>query len=428
MITKSDTMKEKTIFNKISSVHERKIVDNFNGIEELVNYIKSENRPEVPLIKKARKIGKGTDKYSAMKKQSPCVIINFNHDKEVNGSTIIKPTGYMYIDIDNRDFFPDDITHVAAYWKSISNIGYSLVLKVKGLNQDYLKEQYKCVCKHLNLPYDDAAVSKDRLTFLSYDPDAFYNERVEELDINTLFNIPTSSKNQIESFTNSIKPNKKSAHFDNLNNPIHPNYSTRNEQSDLKFDNLQEVLNELGIVPVFNELGVFDIGYNVEYVKLGIYESIPKGKRHKTLSSYISNFIAINPGISYKHFLNLLGKINRENCKPPLSHNDIEDIVKYAFSNKDKFKPHKNKKTRFLFNTNIEIDKKEKAKYINTVLGKKRSENTYNKIKEIIKNWNIKKEGKITKIAVAKKSGVSRNSVTKYWNDIQNEITINIKL
>ncbi|MCB0744096.1 MAG: hypothetical protein KDC67_09340 [Ignavibacteriae bacterium] len=226
------------MINKINSITNRKIVDNFNDIEAVINYVRDNQRPEYKYIEKARSFGKGTDEYDTLKRNKiPCAIINFEHDKYVKRSTLLKPTGYMYLDIDDECDLDFDLNYVHAYWRSLSNNGYSVVLKVKGLNDNHLKESYRYVGDLLDVGYDKAAISKDRVTVLSYDPNAYFNNDSVVIDLSSI------------EFTQ--HSNKKSFYL---------GYDCDGDK--IRLDNREEVIIEKGIVLNYNEDGLFDLGKN----------------------------------------------------------------------------------------------------------------------------------------------------------------------
>src|SRR5690606_29434466 len=89
------------------------------------------------------------------------------------------PTGYLYIDVDGCLDIDLYSPYISAYWKSLSGTGYSIVVAVKGLTKKNYKEATLEVSEVLDLPIDKGAISIDRLTCISYDPDAYYNPNAE---------------------------------------------------------------------------------------------------------------------------------------------------------------------------------------------------------------------------------------------------------
>src|SRR5699024_978387 len=151
--------------NIINSITNRQISSNIT-LEGLVDFIKNPNSPHVPFINSARSFGKGSVAYDSIKKNNiPCAILNFNHSKGyVKGNTVSKPTGYLYIDVDNSLDVDLSSDHISAYWKSLSGTGYSIVVAVKGLTKSNYKSATIEVSDLLDLPLDKGAISIDRVT------------------------------------------------------------------------------------------------------------------------------------------------------------------------------------------------------------------------------------------------------------------------
>ena len=83
----------------------------------LVEYIRNPDIPHLEKVKAARLAGKGTTQYEYIKEnQIPCAILNFTHTKGyVKGNTVNKPTGYLYLDVDNNTNINLTSPHIAAY-------------------------------------------------------------------------------------------------------------------------------------------------------------------------------------------------------------------------------------------------------------------------------------------------------------------------
>ena len=61
------------------------------------------------------------------------------------------------------------------------------MVKVQGLTKYNYKEATKDIAESLGYEYDRAAVSIDRVTVLSHDPNAYYNEDVEIFDVRGMY-------------------------------------------------------------------------------------------------------------------------------------------------------------------------------------------------------------------------------------------------
>ncbi len=322
------TEKNKVKFNVVEAFTKRKITRNFNSLEELTNYIKSEDRKELKQIKEARSYGKGSKEYDKIKGELPCVAINFNYENDyIKGENVSIPTGYMYIDIDNPKFDMGDVDrrYVAAYWRSLSNSGYTTILKVEGLDAYHLKEQCRDVAGRLDIPVDFNAVSTDRLTVLSYDHDVYYNPNAETI-ILPAFEIPQDSET-----------NNKNIGYD-----CH--------EENLIFNNLKEVVQSLNLdLEKESNNGIVDLvevlGKKLSYAEYFLpYREIKEGEREKILSSSTEQLIALNPQASRKLLKKIVVEANKK-MQPPLSRNEVDTIFNKKYNKRNLLKPRCNKKS-----------------------------------------------------------------------------------
>lgn len=73
----------------------------------------------------------------------PAISVGFSFSNGyINGINIDSPTGYLYLDVDGaiETDFEINTAYVCAYWRSLSNTGMSLVVKVEGLTPYNLKQ------------------------------------------------------------------------------------------------------------------------------------------------------------------------------------------------------------------------------------------------------------------------------------------------
>lgn len=393
------------MFCYIENVKQREIIYRFKSLEELVNYVRSSDREEYESIKEARKHGRGTEEYRVIKtNEIPCTAINFNYkDGYINGNNVSSSTGYMYIDIDEEfDVGDVDINCVAAYWKSLSNQGYSLVVKVEGLSVANLKESYRYVASTLDIPYDPQAVSIDRLTLLSYDPEAYYNAEAGTFMLSELEN-PRDSE---------------------IKSILH-GYNCNGEN--LRFNNLGEMVSNLGIEIKFDKDGIFDLT-TVLGKKLIYGESfLPKGKickgsREKHLSMFANQFIALNRDMSKALLKKVIKNANKKKMSPPLSNIEVDEIFNKKYKNRHNLKIIPNRTRRFLYEEGMGATKKRSKtmKRINT----ERSQSVKSKIESVLLNWDFGEQGKITIAKVKELSGCAMSTVEKYLNKLLEELGI----
>lgn len=393
------------MFNKIENIRDRKITGSFENLESLVNYVKNPSRPEVEDIIKAREFGKGSEEYKKIKTSSiPCATINFNHEGYVKSSTITNATGYMFLDIDDEDTMGYiDVNFVAAYWKSLSGKGFSLIVKVNGLNTENLKDSYRQVGDLLDIKYDTAAISKDRLTVLSYDTDAYFNTDYTEI--------------QLE--------HKKETHFNTIKSTISIGYECNG--SKIRYDNLGETIAALNISIDYDENGLFDFGTESKlwYSKIIVpFSKVKKGKRNMVLSSIIHQLIALNPNFQKKQLLTLIYYINKGIIDPPLPDNMVAYRFNYKHSQKDRLKPLLNASRRFLYNPCHNLSTKEKRKLTALKIGEGKIKKSKAKIREALLNWDYEEMGKITNRKMSGITGMNIKTINRYCSSIKKELEI----
>lgn len=408
--------------NKIRNIKNRNIISSFDSLKTLIEYIKSSDRPEYESILDARKSGKGTSQYQNIKQNKiPCVAINFKHSNgKINGDTVNEPTGYMFFDLDNENNMTEDITYIAGYWKSLSNTGYSVIVKTKGLDKDNLKASYEYVGNMIGLNYDKNAISKDRLTILSYDDEAYYNENAREINLSE-FNSTQANKE-----INRIKSKKKETQH-NSNKYSPPCYECNG--SILRFNDLDEQIEKSGVNIEFDENGMYDFGADnkIEYSKVFYpFKNVEKGKRNKCLSSYTHMIIALNKNILLEQLSPMIHSLNNKKCTPPLPNSEVEKMIKDKFNKRNSIKPFEQKKLRrFIFDDTKIYAKYEKQKYVAKKIGKQKSERTRAKIKLVIQNWDFINNPKITNKKIVEITNMNRKTIVKYCSSILKELGIN---
>jgi hypothetical protein len=390
------------MFSRIESIKDRVITGSFENLEAVVNYVKSADRPEVKHIIRARKLEKGSAEYRQIKTDEiPCTTINFTHSGYIRSSTITDPTGYMFLDVDDDTLGDVDMNYVAAYWRSLSNHGYSVIVKVSGLSANNLKQSYRQVGELLDIAYDKAAISKDRLTVLSYDSEAYFSTDYKEVE---LFQ-------------------EKKTHFNTIKNTLSLGYQCNG--SFLRYDNLDETIAKLNFEISYDGDGVFDFGKEnkLKYSKCHIpFRKIKKGKRNTVLSSIIHQLIALNPSYNKEHLHALTHAVNSSRMDPPLSNKEVQAKFEYKYIQRNSLKPILNATRRFLYDPEKRLTTSEKSRYNAKRMAQDKVNKTKEQIKEVLLNWDYDQLGKITNKKVASQSGLNIKTVNKYCKSIKNDI------
>jgi response regulator of citrate/malate metabolism len=93
----------------------------------------------------------------------------------------------------------------------------------------------------------------------------------------------------------------------------------------------------------------------------------------------------------------------------------MNSVYKYKLNGT--LKPFNNKKRKVIFNQNSLLTKNEKIAISNQEIGKLRTEQTKNKIQEVILNWDSKE--RLTAKSVAKRIQMGISTVKRYWPEYQ---------
>lgn len=151
------------MINKIDYCTNRTITGSFQDIKEVVEFIRNPPPEHLEQVEYARTLERGSTGYQNIKKYKlPAISINFSFScGYLKGDNISTPTGYLYIDVDGKTEQDLEInaTYVCAYWRSLSNTGLTLVVKVDGLTSANFKIATQEIARVLDIPFDKRAVS-----------------------------------------------------------------------------------------------------------------------------------------------------------------------------------------------------------------------------------------------------------------------------
>ncbi|WP_336963264.1 BT4734/BF3469 family protein [Chryseobacterium contaminans] len=400
------------MINKIDYCTNRTITGSFQDIKEVIKFIRNPPPEHIELVQYARSLERGSDEYKAIKiYKLPAVTINFQYSNNyITGKNLDKPTGYLYIDVDNltEQDLKINTAYVCAYWRSLSDKGLTLVVKVDGLTPENFKIATQEIANALDIPYDPQAVSIDRLTVLSYDSNAYYNDNVEIFPIPELL-ANLDSDVTVEHSGNRTQFFRDTIIKDNSLIGIHCN-------GKIRYHNLDEVTKDM--VFEYNDQGIHDCGQNkIKYHNTFMSKGVKEGKREKTLSLYAKRLIYLNPDLNIEILSKLIYTANMLNLLVPLESKEVQNIIDKAF--KDRKIPRSNKTKRFFFQ-DITLTPVEKSKKCLEVLNQERREKTQekkNKISELLCNWDCHTDGKITPKKVMELTGLKKTMVYDYFKE-----------
>lgn len=261
------------------------------------------------------------------------------------------PTGYLYIDVDGytEEDFEINTTYVCAYWRSLSNTGVSIVVKVEGLTSENLKIATREVANILDIRYDDRAVSIDRLTVLTYDPNAYYNDNTEVISIDML--LPDDTEVIVDS--------TKSTHFNTIIKDNLLGYECNGYK--LRFNNLNELLQPLDIQ--FDENGFHDLGKDnkLKYAQVFIpFKAINTGQRESILKSIACQLVALNKNAPKALTLKYLQTVNAKVMRPQLSSAEVNTTLNKVYKKRMDKQPILNASRRFIYDSSKNLTTTEK--------------------------------------------------------------------
>lgn len=379
----------------VGSIVNRNIKDSMS-LEDLVNFIKKPSYEHKVNVDFARSLERGSDEYAEFKRNKiPCAILNFNHSKGyVRGNTVSKPTGYLYIDVDKNLDVDLSSPYISAYWRSLSGTGYSIVVAVDGLTKNNYKEATKNVSAFLDLPLDKSAISIDRVTCISYDPDAYYNPQalVYKITDDVL-----KSASQSSTYTSLLS----------LMGSV-PSYTFSQEIRVTTIDDLYEGID-------FNAEPIYDLGskrgmyYDIGFALGGVKE----GSRNSTMYSVVMQLRGMNTWCQSKQMLEFVLWVNRKAFFPMLKYEEVKKIVDNCYKvpiSKVRLKWPKFR--RFLYNKDYDLSNKNKRSLMMKEINSKRSEMTVRAIMSAINYWDPK-EGKITLAKLAEITQLSLDTLKK---------------
>lgn len=389
-VTKYDSIKN----SKISEVLK---------IEDVINTIKNGD-DNLPLIKTAREYGKGSTQYDLIKRNNlPTFRYNFLFKESASNKNIISSTGLIYIDVDENIIMPKDNEYVYAYWKSLSNIGYGLLVKVDNLTTVNFKYVYNEISELLGVESDESARKATQQTVVSYDPDLYYNSA------SSIYNYKEIKK---VSSPNKLKKKKECI---TTNDTFNQNDTFKK----VRFNNINDYFKNS------KEKYIYFKDKKVSICNPFIPKVVKKGSRNSIMFIYLSQIVVLNMSVSKSYIKILANSINLNVMRPKLKENEINNIINSIFKLKKtkELKMMLNQERRILFNPSIKIPFKEKMIIVNGELSFKKREIAKEEIYLVLEDWNFVKNGKITQKKVSSELGFSLSKVKRYWKDFKSYIS-----
>lgn len=364
------------------------------SIEEVLQIIKNGD-DYLQIINTARLYGKGSALYDNLKTNSlPTFRFNFHFKGSAKNQNITSSTGLIYLDVDGSDYIPQS-DYIFASWKSLSNKGYGILVKVDNLTIINYSDVYNQLSEILGICSDAGARKATQQTVLSYDSDLYHNPNSTVFhftEIKKVSNTPILEKREgcIGTDETFIGFNTDAIRFNNIGD-----YFTG------EYENM--------------EYRVFD--EKIMICSPFIPRITKEGNRNSRMFYLLSQYGLLNPKAG-KGFLKAIASTINKRMLPSLSENEIDSICDSIVRMREErtLTMYFNEERRLLFNPNIQIPVNEKMKIVNTVLGQMKSKLTEATIYIALENWDFDAYGKITQTKVAELLGKSISTIKRYWN------------
>jgi hypothetical protein len=370
------------------------IVQNTVSVDEILKTIKNGNE-YLPLIEEARKIGKGNAEYDIIKTEKlPTFRFNFLFKDSVSNKNIIAPTGLIYLDADNIDWIPFN-KYVYASWKSLSNSGYSILVKVDGLTQDNFKEVYEELSSIIGIKTDIGARKPVQQTVLSYDSNLYNNP----YSLTYIY----SKKEKVSSSTTKEKKEVGIGVCDTLHR--------KKKSGTIRFNNINDYFpDDIHKYIVFKDKEMICNPF--------IPRTIKEGSRNSILFFLLSQYALLNPNQG-ETFLLSIGRTILRKMHPPLREQELKSTVRKILQGREDktLTLHYNEARRVLFNPKLKLSHKEIMQIVNRELGNIKKELTRAIIYDALESWDSEIDGKLIQVSLAIKTRLSLTTIKRYWKE-----------
>lgn len=357
-------------------------------INDIIKIIK-EGDQNLQKIISLREMGKSNPFFDHLKINNiPTFRFNFTFNSKANNENVISPTGYIFIDLDAVNRIDTSNQNIFACWKSISGIGYGILVKVENLTVDNFKETYHSIGSLLGITPDFNACKVTQQTIQSFDPDLYLNEdsitynAIHKKENPTIIREKTTISAPISYGNNKLRFNNIGDHFEGK------------ESKDFLIFSEEKIKICAPFIPQF----------------------IEKGKRNSTMFLLLSQYIQLNQFAAESFLVACANTVNKS-MVPSLATTEIKKIINSVIKMNDEgtLIPILNKERRILFNPSNTLTLKEKQKIVGQQMGKLKTEKTLSEIYKVIEEWNFDNFGKITqdKIAVQLKKDVK--TIKRNW-------------
>ncbi|MEN9908924.1 MAG: hypothetical protein RLZZ540_2073 [Bacteroidota bacterium] len=374
-------------------------IDKNVTIDEVFSTIKNGDS-NLETILAIRKLGKSSSIYQKTKTHNiPTFRFNFKFEGKATNETIIEPTGLIYIDVDDSTTIDLTNPHIYACWKSLSETGLGILVKVDGLSLNNFKDTYHGIGNMLGIPMDLGACKATQQNVLTYDANLYENKN----------SLTFQAINKKVSFT-PIQEGEKRERLITVNDTF--------LQSDkIRFNNIDDYFKGTdGDYIVFDEKKNLCIPF--------IPKRIDVGQRNITMFGVLSQYALLNPTKETGFLMACANEINRHFTQK-YEEDKIKSIIAGVLKKRKEgtLELYLNQERRILFNPNKKITKEEKQKTTAVLMGKIKTDKTQKSINETIENWNFQCDGKITQEKITEKLNKSLSTIKRNWSPFKELVT-----
>lgn len=380
------------MFQIVSNIYNRNVITSVS-LDEFINMMKNPDflrKSQVDLARKIYKeseLGKEDPSYVSIKNSLSCITFFNVFNGSVRNDNIVNKTGFMYLDADHiNNLDLSNFNFVVAYWKSLSNDGYGILIKCSNMLEEPL-ENVKEISKVLGIKLDNNAVSKDRLNAIGYDEKIYYNSEYVDYIFNNNEKVSSSNINTKSSNRLRVDDTKY-----------------QEEVGKLRFSNLREIEDNYD----FEGKDFAILEEKIEYAEVFVAKNIFEGNRNNSMFIICSQIRGLNSWISQESLFRVCKTINEDKFKPQINLSELNDIVRKVYENKNPI-VILNKTRRVLYNPKSGLSREDKKFITGSEMGKFKKNITTNKILECINDWDFKTNGKISfeKISNNSKLGIA---------------------
>lgn len=379
--------------------------------------------PYSSLIADARNKGNKEEINNLKENIVPCVTFNFHFNKYKLNKNITGGAGYLFIDVDDSDFDINSIdkSKILCYYRSFRLHGFNIIVRVDGLTLSNFNATYLAICNDLGLHVDDKYAKKaTQFSVLSFDPNIFINDNP------FVFSSINNNDNNLSIYSSNNNLNNSLTKYTAAPTSI-VNKGKEEYTIDLGASKYQRTrYNDLDRIPISGDYIVNWEGYDVIGCILPFYQL--KDGKYNFLLAYCTNYIYLNSHIDYgKAYITLCNVANIAFEFPMINQeNKIHKILKsiFKYKNDGTLRPIINKKKRkIVFQEGLKMTKEEKLDIVRQELAIHRTDQSHQRIIDVINNWNFEQNGEISSRKIIRNSSLSKNTVDKYYKFFYQEIT-----